>query len=334
MRALILTAQRRLELLDRCAAELLNGEVRLRVEAAGICGSDVHGFAGLNDRRPVGVVMGHETIGRVVEVKTGAITSLQVGNLVAVNPVVSCGECARCSDGRDNLCDRRRLYGCSLELDGGLASEMVVRAENCVLVEEQANLLGLAWIEPMAVGTHAVRKAEAQLGSRVLVIGGGPIGIATSLAWMVENGVSPLISEPAENRRLLAESLGIPTCSPADLEDMQAHFDVAVECVGSGATVRSAVASVRAGGTIVCLGLAESEVAIPAVPLVVGERRLIGSSAYTKEDFGVTARWVASRSEELAALANPISLDAMPGAFAGYVTGELQAMKTLYIAER
>ncbi len=332
MKALVLTAPRRLELLDQPRAELRDGELRLRVEVAGICGSDIHGFAGLNDRRPVGVVMGHETVGRVTEPGTSATETFQVGTLVAVNPLTACGRCRYCLADRENLCGHRRLYGCSLELRGGLASEMVVSTANCVRLEERDDLLGLAWIEPMAVGTHAVRLAVTQPGMSVLVVGGGPIGIATALAC-VEQQVRPMISEPMNSRRSLAESLGIPTCTPTELNEMGDQFDVALECVGSGATIRSAVSSVRAGGTIVCLGLAEAELAILAVPLIVGERHLIGSSAYTKRDFEATARWVAGRSEQLAALCNPISLAQMPQVFAEYEAGHLQAMKTLYLAE-
>lgn len=331
MKALVLTAPHRLELLERRAADLEPGDVRLRVEVAGICGSDIHGFAGLNDRRPVGVVMGHETIGRVTEMGLSAAETLEVGALVAVNPLTACGGCRYCLAGQENLCGHRRLYGCSLDLDGGLASEMVVRAENCVRLEEQSDLVGLAWIEPMAVGTHAVRLAAAQPGMNVLIVGGGPIGIATSLACM-EQGLRPMISEPMSSRRLLAQSLGISTCAPADLADMQELFDVALECVGSETTVRSAVTSVRPGGTIVCLGLANVEIAILVIPLVVGERRLIGSSAYTKSDFEATARWVTHSSEQLAELCNPISLAEMPQAFAEYEAGQMQAMKTLYLA--
>lgn len=331
MKALVLTAPGQLELFDQPRTELRDDEVRLRVEAAGICGSDVHGFAGINDRRPAGVIMGHETVGRVMEFGACAPEALQVGTLVAVNPVIACGECQYCLVEQENLCGHRRLYGCSLDLRGGLASEMVVVAKNCVPLEERDDLLSLVWIEPMAVGTHAVRVAEAPQGADVLVVGGGPIGVAVALACL-ERGLHPMISEPVDTRRVLAESLGIPTCKPADLAGMAQHFDMALECVGSSATIGSALMSVRAGGTVVCLGLAEEKVAILAVPLVVGERRLLGSSAYTKRDFELTARWVSGRTGQLAALCNPISLAQMPQAFAEYQSGQLQAMKTLYLA--
>lgn len=327
--AVVLTAPGTLELVQRASRPLGSGEVRLRVDAAGICGSDVHGFAGLNDRRPVGVVMGHETIGTVIEKSDGS--TLEVGTRVAVNPVVACGTCDQCRADRDNLCVQRRLYGCCLELDGGLATDMVVRAANCVPVNASADILGLALIEPMAVGTHAVRLAEVRSEPQVLVLGGGPIGIAVALASM-NAGAAVLISEPMPGRRELAEKLGAATCAPEELRTVTTEFELAFECVGAAQTVHDAITNLPPGGTVICLGLAGATMEVPAAALVVHERRMLGSSAYTHEDFAETARSVAAQAGNLASLVeHTVSLVKMPQVFADYHGGRLSAMKTLYL---
>ncbi len=243
--------------------------------------------------------MGHETIGRVVEVAPG--TTLTVGQRVAVNPVVACGTCPHCTRGHDNLCHDRRLYGCSVDLDGGLASHMTVIGRNCVPVDTSADLLGLVLIEPMAVGTQAVRVGQVGADDSALIVGGGPIGIAVALACLT-SGASATICEPLATRRAAAQALGVTTCRPDDLPAMAGAYPLTFECVGTSQTMRAAVTSVRSGGTVVCLGLAEETLDVRAVALVVHERRLIGASAYTSRDFQDTAQWVSAKADRLAPL--------------------------------
>lgn len=330
IQSLVLTAPHTLQVANRSPRALRTTEVRLHVEAAGICGSDIHGFAGLNDRRPVGVVMGHETIGQVIE--CGSDADLEIGTRVAVNPIVSCGNCSLCTAQHDNLCVHRRLYGCCLEFEGGLATEMVVQAGNCVPVDAEANILGLALIEPMAVGTHAVRLARVRPGATALVMGGGPIGLAVALAC-IDTGGTVDVCEPRTGRRKLADKMGIRTCTPADLETPRPKYDLAFECVGNQESMRSAVISVLPGSTVICLGLAEEITKVPAAELVVQERCILGSSAYTSEDFAHTARWVSTNSDRFASLVeHTANLHEMPQVFAGYQTGRLTAMKTVYLS--
>ncbi len=331
VRSLVLVAPRTLEVVETERRPLVGGEVRLAVEATGICGSDVHGFAGLNDRRPAGVVMGHETVGRVIEVAGAG--ALEIGARVAVNPVVPCWKCPACSRGRTNLCERRRIYGCALGLEGGLATEMVVAAANCLGVDPDADVRAVAVIEPMSVGLHAVRLGLPAAGAVVLVIGGGPIGIAVALGC-VDAGARALVCEPSPLRREVAAALGADTCTPEELPALDLDLDLAFECVGRTSTLRSALEAVRPGGTVVGVGVAEPEFAISAVSLVIEERRVLGSSAYTSEDFRDTARAVLARADSIAALVGDatVALDEMPGVFAGYEAGETEAMKTLYVA--
>lgn len=327
-RALVLTAPHVLEVVERERQPLRNDEVRLRVDAAGICGSDVHGFAGVNDRRPVGVVMGHETIGRVIESNH---VSLEIGDRVAVNPVLSCGNCAACARRQENLCAKRRLYGCCLKLDGGLSEEMVVEGENCIPVDPDANLRGLALIEPMSVGAHATRISHVHSGDRVLIVGGGPIGLSVALACAY-NDADTMVCERIPERRSLAELLGTKSCRPDELSSREGRYDVAFECVGTTDALHAAVKSVRPGGTAVCLGIAQQSLDVEIADLVIQERRLLGASAYTAGDFVKAATAVTAKADMLAQLVQcSVGLDQMADVFADYHSGKLTAMKTIFL---
>src|ERR1700742_2232253 len=156
------------------------GEVLVAVAATGVCGSDVHGYAGLNDRRPPGTVMGHETAGRVVA--AGAGVELAADVPVALWPIDACGACARCAAASPHLCRNRRLYGCVPALPGGFADFMLARAENLVPLPGAVPLEWGALVEPLAVGEHALTLAGDVAGAAVVVVGGGAIGIAAALA--------------------------------------------------------------------------------------------------------------------------------------------------------
>lgn len=289
MRQVTLKGPRRLALEELEPRALGPHEVRLVVAAAGICGSDVHGYAGVNGRRPPGTVMGHEVAGRVVELGA-AVEGLRIGAPLALNPVVGCGRCPFCAGGQDNLCADRRLFGCTPDLSGGYAEAMVVPAANAVALSDGADLDLAALVEPLAVGTHAARIAGEPAGD-VLVVGGGAIGLAAALAARRHGAARVMVSEPLRERWALCERLGFQTLDPRAGPAARGSFALAFDCVGHGVTVAAALEAVAPQGTVVAVGLAEETIAVPAVPLVVGERVLRGSSAYTAAEFADTAAW-------------------------------------------
>jgi threonine dehydrogenase-like Zn-dependent dehydrogenase len=327
--ALKLIAPARLEVVAVAARPLRGDEARVRVEAAGICGSDIHGFSGHNDRRPVGVVMGHETVGRITEGERPEL-DLVVGARVVVNPIVACGSCQACRRKQENLCDARRLFGCAPELPGGLATEIIVPITNLVPVDGELDVRGLVLAEPFAVGQHAVRISGVAASDRVLVIGGGAIGFAVAIALRarVERVV---VCEPAADRRTLLEGFGFATCDPEEVGGA-GPYDAAFECVGWDTTFRAAIDAVRTGGTVIALGIADPVLTMPAAELVIGERRLLGSSAYTMEDFVRSIEQVSVLAESLAPLVDAVpTLEGMAAAFAQYRDGTRSAFKTALI---
>lgn len=321
---LVLRGCRQLELVDERASSPGPGEVRIDVIAAGICGSDIHGYLGLNDRRQPGTVMGHEVVGRVVD--SGDGVDLAIGAVGAVWPIVACGACRACRAGSPHLCADRRLFGCTPELPGGFASQMVVPAANFVALPATVPVQWGALVEPLAVGEHAVGLLAGQLG-RVCVIGGGAIGIAVAIAAQRQGADDVLVVEPVAARRARIESIGIAAVPP----DRAPHaVDTVVECVGKDETIRDAIAVSRPGGTVVVVGIAEPEVTIPLVALVVEERRLLGASAYTRDDFEAAAESLSDDGVDVGGMIEASTdLAGAPQAFEEYASGAASAIKTL-----
>jgi 2-desacetyl-2-hydroxyethyl bacteriochlorophyllide A dehydrogenase len=305
------------------------GEVRLAVHSVGICGSDIHGYAGVNSRRSPGMIMGHEAVGVVAEVGP-EVDDLAVGQPVAVNPIVSCGECEFCEAGSENICERRRIYGCIIDLPGAYAESFVVRAANAVPFEGPAPLEWGALVEPLSVGAHAAGMAELAPGAEVFVVGGGPIGLGAAIAARRLGAGRVVVSEPNAHRRRIAERLELETLDPAADELPRSAFPIALECVGHSATLAAALDAVPPHGRVVFVGLAEETIGLPTTPLLVGERTIVGSAAYTKDDFRQTAGWISAAEEDLApVIEERVGLDGLPGVFAAYADGSLDAVKTV-----
>jgi threonine dehydrogenase-like Zn-dependent dehydrogenase len=324
---LVYSGDRRFELVEAASQPLAADEARIAVGAAGICGSDVHGYAGLNDRRKPGTVMGHEVAGRVVEVG-GGVVEVEPGALVAVWPIVACKSCAACVAGRSHLCETRRLYGCVPELPGGFATEMVVPAANLVALPPGVGVELGALVEPLAVGLHAARLAGGHLGT-VAVIGGGPIGIAAAVAAIRHGADSVSVVEPVAARREALQGIGLVAVAP---EAAPEGVDTVFECVGNDATVNAALAASRPGGAVAMIGVAEPQVTISVVQLVIEERRLLGSSAYTLDDFRDAAVSLGDTRFDLATMIQArATLAATPATFKAYEERQTTAIKTLVV---
>jgi len=329
MRALVFHGVGRLSVEERAPRALAPHEVRVEVASVGVCGSDVHGYVGANQRRVPGMIMGHEAVGVISEL--GAeVEGLEVGTPVAINPATSCDECDACRTGADNLCPQRALYGCVLALPGAFADEIVVDARNAVPFVGPAPVEWGALVEPFAVGDRCAGQLDGALDRGVLVIGGGPIGIGAALAARRRGAARVVVSEPQEHRRSVLERLGLETIEPAALADAP-PFDGALECVALGPTLEAALNAVVPRGQVSLVGLAEPEIPLPVMPLVVGERMVRGSFTYTRADYRAVAEWLASGEVDLAPIIEArVTLDELPDVFATYAAGTNSAVKTLF----
>lgn len=275
--------------------ELEPGMVLLKIKRVGICGSDIHyfedGYCGeFVPSKPF--VLGHEITAEVVAVNNTAGMSPAVGSRVTVNPARGCGYCEYCKNGHSNICRNTIMLGSGSTVpptDGAMAEYLAVRADQCHLLPAGINDGFGAMIEPLAVGLHAIKQAGVINGKRILVTGGGTIGLLTAVTVKAFNTVPVAVSDIVNERRDLALECGVDlVLNPMDddikqqVKDMAGDgFDVIFEASGSRQALRQSFDFVRPGGTIVQIGtLGVEDVPIPVNQLMLKEINLIGSFRY------------------------------------------------------
>jgi threonine dehydrogenase-like Zn-dependent dehydrogenase len=313
-----------------------SGQAVVEVIATGICGSDFHGYSGENGRRHPGQVMGHETVGRIYELGPDA-EALSVGQLVTVNPVMSCGECWACQSGQEQWCSRRVVLGVAPEIPAAFADRVAVPAANIVaLPEDMPEELG-ALVEPMAVGYHAVRRGQPRPEDRVLVIGGGPIGQACLLAARRLGVQAIALSDVSPSRRDLCARLGAEVVDPSAGDLPEAVADrlgglatLVVDAVGLSPTVADAMAASGLGSRIVLVGMGSPRLELSAYALSTEERALIGSFTYSAAEFADTAEWVGTVPDGIDALIDGrVGWEGAPQSFDDLARGRSTASKIL-----
>jgi L-idonate 5-dehydrogenase len=294
MLAAVLHGAKDIRLEQYAQPELGAGMVLLRVRRAGICGSDLHYFehgycAAFVPTRPF--ILGHEFTAEVVAVADG-VDSVKAGARVTVNPARSCGFCEYCKGGRPNLCRKIIMLGSASTqppTDGAFAELVTVRADQChALPTELDDSLG-AMIEPFAVALHAVKRAGVISGQRVLVAGGGPIGLLVAMTARTFGAAPVALSDIVTTRRETARQLGADVTLNPSAKDLTGQvrdlvgdgFDVIFEASGARPALRLAFDLVRPGGTIVQIGtLGTDDIPLPANQLMNREINFIGSMRY------------------------------------------------------
>lgn len=296
------------------------GEVRIRVLGCGICGTDLHmQHAGL---WAPGHTPGHEMMGEVAECGDG-VSALAVGDRVAVEPLVACGRCRPCREGRYNVCPEVRLFG--IHLPGGFAEQIVVPAARAHRVPDALSVAEAALAEPMAVVVHGLRHGGFDAGQRVLVLGAGTIGLLGVLAARNLGAGEIWLSARYEHQAELGRALGAARVLREDEARPEAlgsaDVDLVLETVGGTAnTIRAAIAAIRPGGVVSVLGLFSTDVAVPPYAMLVKEGTLRWSNCYgrtgPRPDFDEA---IAILERERGAIApvtsHALPLDEVAGAF-------------------
>jgi 2-desacetyl-2-hydroxyethyl bacteriochlorophyllide A dehydrogenase len=265
------------------------GEVLIKVWRSGICGTDLHIAKGTFPAANLPLTMGHEFSGEIVA--TGSDTaSLGVGDKVVVDINIACGHCSSCRGGRKLFCPQVAQLG--VHRDGGLAEYVVAPAGNVYELPRFLSLDDAAYVEPLACAIHGQDRIGIRSGDRVLIIGGGPMGLAHIALAKLAGASSVIVSEPDPGRRRLASSMGaIVLLNPIEtpLEEAVAGLtdgigpDVVIEAVGSIPTYESAVAAVRRGGRILAYGAAPQNATMSLRPFDIYSKELtiVGSYAGT-----------------------------------------------------
>jgi 2-desacetyl-2-hydroxyethyl bacteriochlorophyllide A dehydrogenase len=286
------------------------GNVIVRPEAVGICGSDFHLFSGdvgalsgARDFYPR--VQGHE-VSAIVE-DPGDTEIVTEGERVAIWPLLPCGSCYPCRAGRPNVCPRFRLVG--VHLDGGLQQRLEVPASTVFGVGD-LDPDNTAFVEPASIAVHALARGGLEPGEQVVVFGAGPIGLATTLA-AVAAGARVLSVDPLPARRDLAKRLGAERVTWAsnqalgdEVKDWAGDDSppLVVETSGETAVLPQAVDLVSAAGRVVVIGMSSGTA--PIRPGVFPEKEIdvIGSSCATAGDFQAAINLVSANRASLAAI--------------------------------
>jgi L-iditol 2-dehydrogenase len=336
MKALVYTGKESLEVLDYAQPEPRDGEVLIRVDSVGICGSDMHAYLGHDERRPAPLILGHEAAGVVV----GGASD---GRRVTVNPLVTCGGCRACQAGQDNLCPDRQIISMPPR-EGAFAQWLTMPEGNLVTVPDHVRFEQAALAEPIACGWHAVRLGRRALGLtdrstagtsgqdgavRALVLGGGAIGLGAALSCQAQGIADVTLVEPNDLRRaFLQQSCGQKAVTPDEL-GASGGYDLVIDGVGYAATRAQASAQVRPGGVIMHIGLGSGEGGLDIRRMTLQEITFIGTYTYTAEDFRQTA--AAIFDGRLGALdwIETRALDAGAGAFADIRAGQVASPKVI-----
>lgn len=294
MKALLLSEYGRLEMVDLPMPRPGQNEVLVRVEACGICGSDVHGYDGSSGRRIPPIVMGHEAAGTVIAVGAAA-NGVHEGERITFDSTIYCGECEYCRRGEINLCERRQVLGVSTpeyRRSGAFAQYIVVPDRIVHPLPGDIAFAEAAMVEPLAVAVHAVSISEIPENGSALVVGAGMIGLLALQALREAGCLRVYVADIDDSRLELAKQLGATNTINAKTADTVSELhrllsgagvDVAFEAVGSTATVKAAIESVRKGGTVVLIGNVAPAVEIPLQTVVSREIRLQGSAASAGE---------------------------------------------------
>ncbi|GGH83270.1 L-iditol 2-dehydrogenase [Pullulanibacillus pueri] len=276
---------------DVSRAPLGDHDVRIQVKAAGICGSDIHAYKGLHPFRKPPVIIGHEISGEVVE-HGRLVTRVKVGDKVTVEPQMGCGKCEHCLQGKTNYCDNRQAPGIG-NWYGTMAEDFVAHEDIVfVLPEDMDHELG-ALSEPMAVGVHAVRQADIQIGDKVAVLGSGPIGLL-ALAVAKEAGATTILSTDIFDYCLdTAKTMGAThTLNIKDkdnwIEEAQAlvggAFDKVLIAIGVPGIVNQGLSLVKKGGRVVTIAMFHEAQSLDIMQLQGQEKQLVGCFCYTRKD--------------------------------------------------
>jgi len=295
MKALVLTGKERVEMQEVPAPQPAAGEVLLRVSTAGICGSDIHGFLGHSPRRKPGLILGHEAVGVIAELRTG-VKNLRTGQRVYVNPLISCGKCEACASGKENCCASWRLLGMD-RVHGAYAEFVAVPASQLRAIPEKVSDERAVWAEPLANIVHCFRISMNEKPRSMAILGAGTMG-ALGLTLAKARGIEKVVIVDKNEARLNAASqIGADIVINVDRENAKEKIgtvDYVFDAVGVSSMRRLSLDICKRGGRIGFLGMGENETTLPFIDMIRNEQAIFTSFAYTPADFAESVRLIES----------------------------------------
>ncbi|WP_204910269.1 alcohol dehydrogenase catalytic domain-containing protein [Microlunatus spumicola] len=330
MRVSVLTGQKALGMEERAVPVPEGDQVLVQVSKVGVCGSDVHYY---RDGRigpfvvDAPLVLGHELSGTIVAVGAGVDAS-RIGQRVAVEPQKPCRRCSQCKAGRYNLCPFMEFYA-TPPIDGAFCEYVAIEEDFAHPVPDSISDEAAALLEPLSVGIAAARKGRIVPGSRVLIAGGGPIGVITAQAARAFGAAEIIVSDPVADRRKMAERFGATaTVDPTQVDTTDLQVDCFIDACGVPAAIVAGMESVRGAGTVVIVGTGSDTVAMPIPTIMNKELNVTGVFRYT-DTWPLGAHLVATGQVELDPLVtgrfglddveNALNADLQPGSLKSIV---------------
>jgi L-iditol 2-dehydrogenase len=294
VKALVLTEYKKFEIQDVAKPDYGANEVLVKIEACGICGSDVHGMDGSTGRRQPPMVMGHEASG-TIDAMGSNVEGFEIGDRVTFDSTISCGECHYCQSGDINLCNKRRVVGVSCDeykSAGAFAEYLVLPARILYKFGKNLGFAEACMVEPLSIAFHAVNITDIPLGASVVVIGTGVIGQMV-LQTVRRSGCGLLVAVDLEDYRLakaakLGADYGLNSANVDVVEEVKKltggkMADIVFEAVGAEVTVRTGISCLRKGGAMTIIGNIVPDINFPLQEIVTRELKIQGSCGSSGE---------------------------------------------------
>lgn len=280
MKALVYSGTMQSEIREMALADIGAGEVIVDVHQCGICGSDMHAWHGLDDRRVPPLILGHEAVGRA---RAGRFA----GQRVVINPLMSCDNCHFCRTGAEHLCASRELVG--MRVAGAFAEQVIVKEDNLTVISDNLSDSNAALAEPLACAVNAAQLAIAHIPdstANVHVLGGGAIGLLAAMVFSAKGYSNIHIAETNALRRNILTKIGnFNVYDPIAQRSDDGQTDIVLDAVGSGRSRAAASAMVRPGGVISHIGLQDNEAGLDTRRITLQQIHFTGSYCYSRNDF-------------------------------------------------
>jgi 2-desacetyl-2-hydroxyethyl bacteriochlorophyllide A dehydrogenase len=276
-------------------------EVLIKVAYSGICGSELGGYLGENTLRVPPLIMGHEFSGEIAGLGSRASQynpDLALGQRVTVNPLVHCGWCRACLNGRFNLCRERQIVG--IHRPGSFADLVTAPAALVYPLPDQLSLEHAALAEPVGCAIRAVKLADCSPLDRLLITGLGPIGLLTLQVAQTFGASQIYATDTDPDRRAIGQEFGVKVLDPLaedvvgliEAETNGEGVEAAIDAVGLAVTRQECIAAVARGGRVIFVGLHDEESTIQSNLVIRNEVSLEGSFAYAPVDFADGFQWL------------------------------------------
>lgn len=293
MKALVWTAPHEMEWTEVEPPQTAENEVLIRVEAVGICGSEIEGYLGHNSLRVPPLIMGHEFCGIVEQTGSEAAQFIEAGARVVVNPLLACGSCRPCLKGSPQLCVSRQIIG--IHRPGAYGELVSVPASSVIRLPASINPFRAALAEPLACSLRAVKRAiDGHSFPNVVIFGAGGIGLLCAKSAKLLGAESVMMLDTNSERLAIALRNGADrVINPQErsVEEAVAEsygakgVDVVVDAAGFQPTRSAAAALINPGGTLMNIGLGIDDTILPVNHLIRSEINVLGSFCYTRKDF-------------------------------------------------